>query len=82
MAGQRTIITISDEEKVWIENYSRSCGISMAEAFRRGLACLKASESQGTYNRIVKQTRGIGGTWRGKDGLQYQEEIRNEWDRG
>ncbi|MCF8130180.1 MAG: hypothetical protein K9N10_16840 [Deltaproteobacteria bacterium] len=80
MAAQRTIITISDEDKIWVENYSRSCGISMAEAFRRGLSCLKAAESQPTYERIVSQTRGIGGKWTGKDGLEYQEQIRNEWD--
>ena len=80
MAARRTIITISDEDKLWIENYSRSCGISMAEAFRRGISRLKAVENRSTYQRIVNQTRGIGGEWTGKDGLEYQEKIRNEWD--
>ena len=80
MAARRTIITISDEDKLWVENYSRSCGISMAEAFRRGLSRLKAAESESTYKRIVNQTRGIGGAWAGKDGLEYQERVRNEWN--
>jgi hypothetical protein len=80
MATQRTIITISDEDKLWVENYSRSCGISMAEAFRRGLSRLKAAESESTYKRIVNQTRGIGGKWAREDGLEYQEQIRKEWD--
>ncbi len=80
MATQRTIITISDEDKVWVENYSRSCGISMAEVFRRGISRLKAVESRSTYERIVSQTCGIGGKWVGKNGLEYQEQVRNEWD--
>ena len=44
MGSQRTIITISDEDKLWLENYSRSYGISLTEAIRRGIARLKDGE--------------------------------------
>jgi len=47
MGSQRTIITISDEDKLWLENYSRSYGISLAEAIRRGIARLKDGEWRG-----------------------------------
>jgi len=76
MGSKRTIITVSDEDKLWLENYSRSYGISMAEAIRRGITRLKVEEGQSTYERIVRHTRGI---WQKEDGLEYQKKLRNEW---
>jgi hypothetical protein len=49
----------------------------MAEAVRRGIACLKASKSAGSYQKIVNQTKGI---WLKGDGLKYQEQLRSEWE--
>lgn len=76
MGSQRTIITISDEDKLWLENYSRSYGISLAEAIRRGIARLKDGEGKSFYQLIVRQTRGI---WQKGDGLEYQKKVRSEW---
>jgi hypothetical protein len=36
-------------------NYTRAHGISMAEAVRRGIACLKASKSLGSYKVVYKK---------------------------
>ncbi len=77
MPSKRTIITISDMEKRWLMNYTKTHGISMAEAVRRGIACLKASKSSGSYQKIVNQTKGI---WLKGDGLRYQEQLRSEWE--
>jgi hypothetical protein len=76
MPNKRTIITLSDTEKRWLMNYTRMHGISMAEAVRRGIACLKATQSSASYQRIVNQTKGI---WLKGDGLKYQERLRSEW---
>ncbi len=38
MGSLRTIITLSEDDKVWLESYSRTSGISMAEAIRRGIS--------------------------------------------
>jgi hypothetical protein len=77
MPSKRTIITISDTEKRWLMNYTKAHGISMAEAVRRGIACLKASQSSGSYQKIVNETKGI---WAKGDGLRYQEQLRSEWE--
>jgi len=45
MPSKRTIITISDTEKRWLTEYTKTHNISMAEAIRRGITCLKASHS-------------------------------------
>ena len=77
MGSKRTIITISDQEKHWLVNYTKAQGISIAEAMRRGIACLKSSESLATYQKTVSETKGI---WLKGDGLKYQEQIRSEWE--
>ena len=59
MGSQRTIITISDEDRLWLENYSRSYGISMAEAIRRGIGRLRDEEGRSFYQLIVRETKGI-----------------------
>ena len=77
MPSKRTIISISDMEKRWLMNYAKTHGTSMAEAVRRGIACLKASQSSASYKKMVNQTKGI---WIKGDGLKYQEQLRSEWD--
>ena len=77
MPGKRTIITISDMEKRWLMNYTKTHGISMAEAVRRGIACLRASQRSGSYQETVNRTKGI---WLKGDGLRYQEQLRSEWE--
>ncbi len=76
MPSKRTIITISDTEKRWLMSYTKTHKISMAEAIRRGIACLKASQSSASYLKIVNDTKGI---WSKGDGLKFQERLRSEW---
>ncbi|MCX5814659.1 MAG: hypothetical protein NTX75_00240 [Proteobacteria bacterium] len=76
MKSARTIITISEQEKRWLAAYSGLHGVSLAEAVRRGIACLKAAEGHGAYRKLVQDTQGI---WMRGDALRYQEEIRSEW---
>jgi len=76
MPSSRTIITISDTEKRWLKHYTKAHGISMAEAVRRGIACLKESQSPASYQKIVNRTKGI---WSKEDGLKYQGRLRSEW---
>jgi len=77
MPSKRTIVTISDLEKRWLMNYTKTHGISMAEAIRRGIACLKTTKSSDSYQKVVNQTKGI---WLKGDGLRYQEKLRSEWE--
>ena len=77
MGGQRTIITLPNEEKAWLEGYSKAHGISMAEGVRRALMLLRNAEGQSTYTSLVKQTQGL---WAVEDGLRCQEQLRSEWE--
>ncbi|MCF8107639.1 MAG: hypothetical protein K9J81_01460 [Desulfohalobiaceae bacterium] len=77
MPGQRTIITLPDEDKAWLEQYSRLRGISMAEGIRSALKLLRENKHQETYRSLVERTRGI---WTQGDGLTYQRKLRSEWE--
>ncbi len=77
MTTKRLIITIPDEDKLWLEGYSKVHKISVAEAIRQGIGQLKRSQRRRTYRKIVESTSGI---WKKGDGLAYQLKMRAEWE--
>jgi len=77
MASKRTIITISEEDKRWLESYSSLRKVSVAEAIRQGIRKLKEAELSENYQTLVNNTKGI---WKKGDGLTYQKKIRDEWN--
>jgi hypothetical protein len=76
MKSKRTIITISDDDKLWLESYSKAHNVSVAEAVRRGIFILKKTAGESTYQTLIKKTEGI---WEKGDGLKYVEKMRDEW---
>ncbi len=77
MASKR-LISLPDEDKNWLEGYSKVHKISVAEAIRQGIDQLKKDQRQKTYQELVKRTRGL---WKKGDGLDYQIKMRAEWER-
>jgi hypothetical protein len=77
MASVRTIITLSEEDKQWLESYSSLHHMSVAEAVRRGIRKLKEAEFSENYKTLVLNSKGL---WKKGDGLTYQKQIRTEWD--
>ena len=77
MASKRTIITLSEEDKRWLESYSNLNRVSVAEAIRQGIRKLKEAELFENYRTIVKNSKGL---WKKGDGLDYQKAIRAEWN--
>jgi hypothetical protein len=76
MGSIRTIITLSEEDKRWLESYSNAHQVSLAEAIRQGIRRLKDAELKETYRVLVNSTKGL---WKKGDGLKYQRKIRSEW---
>ncbi len=77
MGTRRIIVTIQDEDKQWLEGYSKVQKISVAEAIRQGIGHLKKSHRHEIYEGLVERTSGI---WKKGDGLDYQNKIRSEWE--
>jgi len=76
MGGNRTLITLSDSDKTWLQDYSRAHGISLAEAVRQGIQRLRLTERQELYRTLVENTKGV---WKRGNGLKYQQAIRSQW---
>ena len=77
MASKRTIITLSEEDKRWLESYSNLNRVSVAEAIRQGIRKLKEAELIENYQTLVQRTKGL---WKKGDGLDFQKKIRAEWN--
>ena len=75
MASKRTIITLSEEDKRWLESYSSLNRVSVAEAIRQGIRKLKEAELFENYQTLVQRTKGL---WKKGDGLNFQNKIRAE----
>jgi len=77
MGSKRTIITLSEEDKMWLEGYSKALNVSVAEVIRQGIKRLRETHELEAYHKLVENTRGI---WKEGDGLKYQMDIRSEWE--
>ena len=78
MFSKRIIITLPEQDRTWLESYSKAYDISIAEAIRQGIKRLRRTTMDDTYCRIVDKTKGI---WKKGDGLEYQQIVRSEWQR-
>jgi hypothetical protein len=76
MRSTRTIVTLSKDDKEWLERYSRGKGLSMAQTVRKSIARLRNEERPSLYEDTLQGTRGL---WTKGDGLKYQKELRQEW---
>jgi len=76
----RTIISIEQEEKTWLDREAKSQKVAMTEIVRRALRCYreqKETETPPDLVQLLKQTQGI---WEAGDGLDYQRRLRGEWN--
>ncbi|SFK82808.1 CopG family transcriptional regulator [Methylocapsa palsarum] len=76
----RTIISLSESEKLWLTQKARAEQVPMTEIVRRALALYRreAHEPQEPgFEDLLDLTRGL---WRKGEGLAYQRQIRDEWE--
>lgn len=75
----RTVISLSDEDKKWLDREAARQGVAMTEIVRRAVRVLRERTEQGRppLERLLAETRG---SWPGDDGLEYQRRLRGEWE--
>lgn len=76
----RTIVSLDEDDKAWLDRRAREEDVSMTELVRRAVRLLRAriEAREPPLVQLLQQTRGI---WREGDGLEYQRRVRGEWDR-
>ena len=71
----RTIVSIDNDIKQWIDAKAAQEGVPMTELVRRALQQYREHEEQ-SVDRLLSETSGI---WAAGDGLDYQQGLRDEW---
>ena len=75
----RTIISLDEEHKAWLDQQSALRRVPMTELVRQAVREFRIREqhrSKPSLQEVLERTAGI---WRAGDGLKYQERIRKEW---
>lgn len=75
----RTIISISEADKRWLDDYSHVHHQSGAETVRQAIRTFRSGQQDTDLPRELRKTAGI---WkdRGTNGLDYVDKLRSEWD--
>ena len=76
----RTVISLPNEDKEWLDRQSSAECISMTELVRRAVREYRERHGERAPRRIEELLDETRGRWGKGDGLQYQDAIRNEWD--
>ena len=78
----RTIVELTEDQIEELRRYCLAEKVSRAEAIRRGVDLL-VKEKQERRDRFLKTLDAAIGTWKAHaiHGLEYQRQIRAEWDR-
>lgn len=82
----RTIVDLPEDQVEQLKAVCERKDISRAEAVRRGVALFLLSEGETAEDRRAERRKALEaafGSWKehGIDGLEYQRQIRAEWDR-
>ncbi len=74
----RTIITLSDGDKEWLEHYSHTVHQSIAQTIRMAITLYRGQQKVSARKEMLSRTAGL---WRGKriDTLRYVKNLRKEW---
>ncbi len=72
----RTVISLSEDDKAWLDGVARERGVPMAEVVRLAVRTYREEAESATWDEVLAETRGI---WKRGDGLTWQEKVRDEW---
>jgi predicted transcriptional regulator len=74
----RTVISLPDDQKAWLDRLARQQGVPMTRIVQRAVALLRAQmEAENpSFDALLDATSG---TWERGDGLAWQRALRDEW---
>ncbi len=72
----RTIISLEESEKAWVDEEAKRIGKPMTEVVRIAIRFLRDDKERALKSLLAETS----GTWSEGDGLEYQKRMRSEWD--
>ncbi|MDW7762012.1 MAG: ribbon-helix-helix protein, CopG family [Acidobacteriota bacterium] len=76
----RTIISLPEDDKKWLDAYAGRQRISSAEVIRRAICEYRAKKSQKDLAAVLRETAGSWSSISG-DSRDYIDAVRREWER-
>ncbi len=76
----RLIITLSDDDKRWLQIYSQQHKQSIAETIREAVRRLRERSSQSDLKLVLRETAGAWGK-SDEDSQEAVDRLRSEWDK-
>lgn len=76
----RTIISIPEDEKLWLESYGRRHRISSAEVVRRAIREYRQRKADKSLAGVLRETAGTWTSVKG-DSRDHIDALRDEWER-
>jgi len=75
---KRTVISLDEDDKEWLDRRADEEGVPMTELVRRAVRLLRArlEGDEPSFEELLERSRD---TWDQKGGLAYQRELRDEW---
>jgi hypothetical protein len=76
----RTVISLDEESKRWLDQQAREENVSAAELIRTAVRQYRDEKKREALplNDLLKQTSGM---WKAGDALAYQRRLRKEWQK-
>ena len=80
MRTARIMVTVSADDKRWLDDYSHAQRVSLAETVRKAVKLFRAQARARPYHDMLDATKGI---WKGRhgDALSHVASLRKEWER-
>jgi hypothetical protein len=74
----RTLISLHEKDKKWLEHYSRMNHMSVSEVIRIAINNFIEGSRTTTRNSLLRDTAGM---WKDRtiDGIDYVKKLREEW---
>ena len=73
----RTIVTIEDSDKRWLDKYSDKHGQSTAQTIRSAIREFQKKIQENSYHGTLRKTAGL---FKGKDdSVRFVRKLRREW---
>jgi hypothetical protein len=75
---KRTLISLDEADKAWLDTAAAREGTSVTELVRRAVRLLREREplERQRFDEILRRTQGL---WREEDGREHQVRLRDEW---
>ncbi|HET9226158.1 MAG TPA: ribbon-helix-helix protein, CopG family [Thermoanaerobaculia bacterium] len=77
----RTLISLEDEDKRWLDRRAKEEGVTMAHVVRKAVSQYREQcerdQAEPSLEDLLRRTSGL---WKGGDGLEAQLRLREEWE--